>query len=330
MIVNVCCSGSSGSTFFSHILNRHPDIACGEELSLFSKPVFYENYGHVKKWNWLIRNFGISSNPYFQDRAILVNTESYGLEKRDIWARVMEADDLTGFAKWLEKYVLETTNKRIWTEKTPTNIFSVGRFLHTFPDGRIIHLVRDPRDVVLSLTGREHTILSAADLWVASLSAIQNYREDERVLEIRYEDLILKSEETLEQVCRHLDIRFDMTYFLEDTYRSTGIERSEGLKSWRTRPSTQFSAASIGRYKESEVDLKEILTVTLSSEFASLLNVTPRSLVEIAESYGYSFDNYPREKCKGRPCPRPGKRGPLSRIADILIERSAPVTATVF
>ena len=40
MIVNICCCGSSGSTFFSNLMNRHPEIVCGDELGLFSKPVF--------------------------------------------------------------------------------------------------------------------------------------------------------------------------------------------------------------------------------------------------------------------------------------------------
>jgi hypothetical protein len=330
MIVNVCCSGSSGSTFFSQLLNRHPDIACGEELSLFSKPVFYEDYDHLKRWNWLIRNFGISSNPYFQDRAILVNTGSYGLRKRDVWMQVTESNDITGFVGGLEKHVLEITSKQIWAEKTPTNIFAVGRFLEVFPDSKVIHLVRDPRDVVLSFMGRGRTVLSGADFWLACVSAIQNYRQDERVLEIRYEDLILKSEEVLEKVCRHLNVRFDMTYFLENKHQSKGIERSEGLQIWRARPSGSFSAAAIGRYKESKVILDDIFTVTLSGEFASLLKVRPLSLAEVAEDYGYSFGGPLKANCQGRPCLRLDRRGPLSKIADVLIEKHAPIIRSVF
>ena len=65
MIVNICCSGSSGSTFFSNLMNRHPEIVCGDELGLFSKPVFYDNYEHLKRWHFLIKRTGISSYPYF-------------------------------------------------------------------------------------------------------------------------------------------------------------------------------------------------------------------------------------------------------------------------
>ena len=36
-------SGSSGSSLLATILNRHPEVAVGPELSLFNKPVLYEN-----------------------------------------------------------------------------------------------------------------------------------------------------------------------------------------------------------------------------------------------------------------------------------------------
>jgi hypothetical protein len=242
----------------------------------------------------------------------------------------MESSDVKAFVGGLEDHVLEITNKRIWAEKTPTNIYMLGPFLKVFPNSKVIHLVRDPRDIIISFMARGHTVVSAGDFWLACMSAIRNYRQDARVLEIRYEDLILKSEEILEKVCRHLGIRFDMNYFLEDRYLSKGLKRSEGLKSWRIRPSAGFSAASIGRYKESKVDLENIFTITLSREFAALFHVTPLSLAEIAENYGYSFGVSQQKKCEGRPCLRVDARGPLSRIADMVIEKYAPIISSIY
>ena len=331
MIVNVCCSGSSGSTFFSYILNGHPDIVCGDELSLFSKPVFYEDYGHLKRWHRLIKRFGISSNPFFQDRAILVNLGSYMLRPADIWGLVVQSRDLIDFASKFESLILDIADKRIWAEKTPTNIFMAGRFLDLFPEGKVIHLVRDPRDVVLSLLSRGHSVLSAAEVWLAAVSSIQNQRARERVLEIRYEDLILKSEEVLEKVCRHLDIPFNMSYFLEKDHQTRKIKRSEGMEGWKNRPSMGFSSASIGRYRTTTVDLNEIFTVTLNERFASILGVPPWSLVELAETYGYVF-NLPKEamRHRGRPVLPEDRRGPLSKMADVFVEKQGDLVRTVY
>jgi hypothetical protein len=122
MLVNVCCSGSSGSTLFSWILDNHPSIACGEELGFFSKPVFYNNYSHLKRWSFLIRKYGIASSPFFESRSILRNTELYGLQSDQVWEWVQQSNDLHELVDKFKDYILGTTGKSIWAEKTPSNI----------------------------------------------------------------------------------------------------------------------------------------------------------------------------------------------------------------
>lgn len=289
MILNVCCSGSSGSTLLSFLLDRHPHISCGQELGLFSKPVFYENYYYAKKWSKLIKKYGISSNPLCEDRTILKNTETYKISKEQAWEWVEESNDINELANKFKKHVLQLTKKVIWAEKTPENIFTIDKFRKRFPDDKIIHIVRDPRDVVLSLMNRGYTALSAAEVWLTSVAAIQNYRRHHNVLEVRYEDLILNAKKTLESICNHLAVEYKMEYFLNDKYASSTIKKFGQLDSWRLAPSEGFSDKSIGKYKQCSVDLSVIFAAKLTKDFAKLINTKQFSLLELAQVYGYDF-----------------------------------------
>jgi len=291
MIVNICCSGSSGSTFFSNLMNRHPEIVCGDELGLFSKPVFYDNYEHLKRWHFLIKRTGISSYPYFADRSVLRNSQSFSLTKEQVWSWVLESNNIVEFTNRFKEHILALTKKRIWAEKTPTNIYLIDKFLQTFPDAKVIHIVRDPRDVVLSLMERGASAYKAAERWLTSLSAIRNCRYHSNVLEIKYEDLILETEKTLKKVSSYLNIEFNMEFFTTNAHESKNVKKTDGFDTWGSKPTDSFSSKSIGKYKNRDIDFKDILSMTLTKEFASCLKVEQLSFSELAEEYGYKLDD---------------------------------------
>jgi hypothetical protein len=79
------------------------------------------------------------------------------------------------------------------------------------PEARFIHIVRDPRDVVLSLrrTSAGRSLEQTAQIWVdmvsqARLSAphVSHYHQ------VSYEDLVLAPEAELRKICAFLDLDF--------------------------------------------------------------------------------------------------------------------------
>ena len=93
-----------------------------------------------------------------------------------------------------------------------------------WPDARVIHVLRDGRDVVCSM--REHPdrrwvdghwvkeldprpIEEYARRWVADTAAGMRWRGDPRYLEVRYEDLVREPADTLARVLAFLDEPFD-------------------------------------------------------------------------------------------------------------------------
>lgn len=101
---------------------------------------------------------------------------------------------------------LGKTGALLWVDHTPSNFKRGLTMLRMFPEARFIHLVRDGRGVAASLLPLDwgpNDILSAADFWMARCAAglaAELQLGSERVLRVRYEDLLLNPEATLRAI----------------------------------------------------------------------------------------------------------------------------------
>lgn len=119
----------------------------------------------------------------------------------------------------------------VFITKRTANNRRMNWIRQAFPDARFIHLVRDGRDVAFSLSNvnfwRDHTVWwtgrkpgeMEADGWDPLRICAKNWVEDvtavekglqgvdtERLLELRYEQLLTGSEDTLAKVCEFLGL----------------------------------------------------------------------------------------------------------------------------
>jgi len=127
-------------------------------------------------------------------------------------------------------YETRLAGKRIPCEKTPQNVFYIEEILTFFPNARIINMIRDPRAVMLSqkrkwkrkylgadfITTKEMIRLrinyhpvTIAKLWNAAISAVQPYKDHERVYNLRFEDLIDSPETAAAELCAFLGLEFE-------------------------------------------------------------------------------------------------------------------------
>lgn len=88
------------------------------------------------------------------------------------------------------------------------------RFL--WPDARYIHLVRDPRDVSRSVVqkGWAGNAYQGAQFWIEAEScwdSLATQLRSDRVIEIHYEDLVMRTEPVLTQICRFIGVGFSET-----------------------------------------------------------------------------------------------------------------------
>jgi hypothetical protein len=145
-------------------------------------------------------------------------------------------------------------------DKTPGYVRRIGQMHQLWPRARFLHIVRDPRDVCLSMlewrsgertAGQAGTwdidpVISTALYWRYSVAI---GREAGKSLgptlyhEVRYEDLVSSPERELEQICNFLRLPYaeEMTRFHEGrTQREPGrsskaqwLPPTAGLRDWR-------------------------------------------------------------------------------------------------
>ena len=101
---------------------------------------------------------------------------------------------------------------RIWGDKSPFAEFNIRTLARHFPDARIHHIVRDPRDATSSLKHMYpwRSIRRFAHQWRRSIEHIGNSFSSQEInyFMIRYEDLVSQTEQIMGDVCDFIDIGY--------------------------------------------------------------------------------------------------------------------------
>jgi Sulfotransferase family len=106
-------------------------------------------------------------------------------------------------------------NPTVWVDHTPGNIRYSASVSRMYPAGRFLNLVRDGRAVaasVLPLDWGPNTIADAARWWAMHIGvglAAERALGPERVLSVRYEDIVRNPKLSLPKICSFLDIPYD-------------------------------------------------------------------------------------------------------------------------
>ena len=125
--------------------------------------------------------------------------------------------DAANAARWVlgapfEAYA-RLHGKRRWGDKTPHYVHHVEHLLGIWPDARVVVLVRDGRDVALSLRRMPfgpNNAWAAAQWWARGIRAgrLAEARHPGQVRTVRYEDLVTDPRRHVQDVCAFLDLRY--------------------------------------------------------------------------------------------------------------------------
>ncbi|HUA19620.1 MAG TPA: sulfotransferase [Bryobacteraceae bacterium] len=197
----------SGTSLLRQMLNRHPALAICYETH-FLRLV----YGTRQR-----RAFGDLSDP--QNRRRLVNqyvslpyTRDLGVDCQRLADKLMQegASYPAIFGCVLDFYA-ESQGKRRCGEKTPGHSLYVETLCEWFPGAIVLHIIRDPRDVVASLMRMPFGSPSAmvnARTWRRYALAARRSSHRPEYLEVRYETLVREPEQELTRICRFLGEEF--------------------------------------------------------------------------------------------------------------------------
>jgi ornithine cyclodeaminase/alanine dehydrogenase-like protein (mu-crystallin family) len=234
LIVTVCGCGRSGTTLTRVMLDSHPALFAGPESLLFlPKPIDPAD---------LAFKFDIARD-----------------EIEDMRRRA------TGRAQLIDAFqrrLMSASGKAIWVDKTARNVHRLDYILAHFPRAKVVHVVRDPRDVVASLkTHKKRKIKDGAvvptgycmpvdlciDRWQLAIEHALAHRDCANYHQIQYESLVLHTERTLRALCQFLEVDFDdrmLQFHLSATPTRDYMKFPQNIEA--TKP---LSTAAIGRYR---------------------------------------------------------------------------------
>lgn len=195
----------SGTTWLQRLLAGHPRIKTGQESHLFNSYL-----GRlVGTWRREVRTFteaepgshrgGVGLGCYLEEEDVVRLARSFV-------AKLLHAADVQP--------------GELFLEKTPRHALHLPVIREVLPASRVIHLVRDPRDVTASLLAASRswgarwapkTAREAARLWRTYLETVRKETrlfEPGRFLELRYEDLRAHPQEELERLLGFFDLEW--------------------------------------------------------------------------------------------------------------------------
>lgn len=201
-------SKRGGTTLLRMMLNSHPDLGLPPE-SHFLIPI--------------LKRFKPTITPNQQERQEIANHiftggrfETWQTTEGEIIELFDQLAPKTTLAALIDAvFQLEISkhSKSKWGEKTPEYIDIIDDLALLYPKAKFIFLVRDGRDVINSLKSKGWegwSIYQRGNYWNKCVNAILNFplAHPNPSLLIKYEELVLQTEQTLRKICLFLDIPF--------------------------------------------------------------------------------------------------------------------------
>ena len=252
----VACA-RSGTTLLRAMLDRHPEVAIVPEshfiTELWETRRRYGAEGRVSDREAFLRDLG--ANPRFRLWDLprdLLREEMDRLEGAATFAEAVTAP-FRAYARW--------KGKGRWGDKTPVYVEDIPLLAALFPHARFVHVLRDGRDVALSMMDLDRLHRGPASPALFWARRVRRGRADgsalgpRRYTELRYEDLVEDPERALRPLCEFLDLPFDPAVLehreggsdlvpepLRWMHRRLDLPPTKGLRDWRTEMSPRDAA----------------------------------------------------------------------------------------
>lgn len=203
------CSERSGSNLITKLLDNHSKY-CGPTPPHLLR-VFYpilHKYGDLSEdvnWKKLVEDvydffnvkIGVWQTKPVKEKMLILNPRT-----------------LASLVQYIYNIEAKNHNKeRVFIKEVKTYDF-FNEINHDFPNAKFVWMVRDPRDMALSWNKspvHRGDVVRAAKIWQVNQSeTLKLYHQfPNKILLVKYEDLIRNQNKELKRICEFLDIEFE-------------------------------------------------------------------------------------------------------------------------
>jgi hypothetical protein len=198
----------SGTTLLRLMLDAHSRIAIPNESHFFLR--YYERRAELADLREPTRRLALVEQ---------ILAERYVQRwDRKLAPSDIDLDQCTNLEETIRQIYLayaRAFGKDLWGDKTPEYSTETHILNQMFPDARFIHLIRDGRDVALSIIQRTwgpNDFVTAIRSWAEDVTWTRKMLAmlpEDRCVELRFEDLIAQPEVELRHLTDFLGVEFD-------------------------------------------------------------------------------------------------------------------------
>ena len=222
-------SSRSGTTMMGRALNNHKDIFTFKEIHflgwLCSKNDINNFIDKQDAILLLSKLFAIQKDGIFLKK----NPKQFTRKSEAILSDVAEIKSIEVYERFLQTITNEN-GYSISCEQTPKNIFYIQELLSHFPHAKIVHMVRDSRDVLRSEKNKwkrrflgaskiplkeairsymNYHPITSAKFWNSAVLHGNKMEENPRVIKIKFEELLQNPKEKIMELCNFIGVEFD-------------------------------------------------------------------------------------------------------------------------
>ena len=197
----------SGTTLLRFMLDAHPDLAIPPETGFLTLGESLPAAGPR------LREQFFDAITTFPPDAPAWN--DFGVSRQRLWSLLQATTPFTvadGLRAFYRAYA-ERFGKHRWGDKTPMHCLHLAAIQQALPEAHFIHVIRDGRDVALSLRqtwfspGGEIEMLAAH--WTTCVTTARRQRSGcGHYLEVRFEELVNNGDAVLARICTFLNLPY--------------------------------------------------------------------------------------------------------------------------